>query len=112
MVAISRIRAGQYLVSDGRFILKDGSRWYVVSEEGEIDFGPVTTLAAAKEYVAYGNVPMGQHNTATAYGRRQSKKEYSAYLAAETKKGNYGPLIISLLVFFVVFILMLLIRGH
>lgn len=97
MITFSRIEAGHYSVSDGRVIIKQGSGWYILSSEGEHDFGPVTTLASAKEYVTTGSVPLGQHDSGSSHGRRQSKKEYNAYLAAEVKKGNYAPLILSLL---------------
>lgn len=94
MVAVKRIEAGSYSVSDGRSILKDGAGWYVVAEDGSHDFGPLTTLAAAKEYVQTGIAPLGQHNSASSHGRKQAKKEFNAYLASEAKDGNYAPAIL------------------
>ncbi|WP_429142199.1 hypothetical protein [Aeromonas hydrophila] len=94
MVSVTKIQAGQYAVGDGRFIIKDGSSWYVVTEEGKGGFGPLPTLSAAKEYVNTGSTPLGHHNTGSAYGRRQSKKEFNACLASEVQKGNYGPAIL------------------
>lgn len=69
-----------------------------MSPEGSHEFGPLSTLASAKEYVNTGSVLLGQHNPASSHGQRQSKKEYNAHIAAEAKQGNYGPLILSLVV--------------
>jgi hypothetical protein len=95
VVTIKRIEAGRYIVSDGRMILKSGSGWYILTEQGERDFGPVATLTSVKKYVDSGSVFLGDHNFNSNYGRRQSKREYNAYLAAEAKKGNYLPLILT-----------------
>ncbi|WP_045858722.1 DUF2487 family protein [Teredinibacter purpureus] len=112
MVSVKRIEAGNYSVSDGRSILKDGSGWYVLAEDGGHDFGPVTTLTAAKEYVETGIVPLSQHNFGSAYGRRQSKKEFNAYLASEAEQGNYGPAILYTLAVVVVVILFAFIKNN
>lgn len=112
MVSVTRIQAGQYAVGDGRFIIKDGSSWYVVTEEGKGGFGPLPTLSAAKEYVNTGSTPLGHHNTGSAYGRRQSKKEFNAYLASEVQKGNYGPAILWMLLVGVVCLFLYLVRGY
>lgn len=87
-------------MSDGRKIEKIGQSWYVISESGAHDFGPVTTLSAAKQYVETGTVPMGQHNHGSSHGRRQSKKEFNAYLAAEANNGNPFPAILWMIVVF------------
>ncbi|ONF44572.1 hypothetical protein BTO32_06230 [Marinobacter lutaoensis] len=110
MVTISRIQAGHYSVSDGRSIVKQGSGWYILTGEGKHDFGPVTTLASAKEYVRSGSVHVGQHNPASRYGRKQGRKEYNAYLASEAKQGNYAPLILTVLAMAVVAFLIELAR--
>ena len=98
MTIVKRIQAGEYSVSDGRFIIKDGSSWFVLDSEGNLDFGPIPTLASAKEYVSTGSTSLGNHNTGTKYGRKQSKKEFNAYLASEAKNGNYAPAVIWFLV--------------
>ncbi|SBO11668.1 hypothetical protein VME0621_03804 [Vibrio mediterranei] len=98
MTTVSRIKAGQYSVSDGRFIIKQGSSWYIIQGNGDHDFGPVPTLAAAKSYVSTGSIPLGNHNRASQHSRRQSKKEFNAHLAAEAKNGNPAPLILWVLV--------------
>lgn len=110
MITISRIEAGHYSVSDGRLIIKKGSDWYILTSEGKHDFGPVTTLVSAKEYVTTGSVHLGQHSPASRHGRRQSRKEYNAYLASEAKQGNYGPLILTLLAMGVVALLIELVK--
>ncbi|MEG1226941.1 MAG: hypothetical protein RSD83_20465 [Hafnia sp.] len=74
MAKITRIQAGRYAVDDGRCIIKNNSGWLIVDANGAHDFGPVPTLAAAKEYVESGTVPLRQHNFSTSHGRRQSKK--------------------------------------
>ncbi len=112
MVTVSRIEAGRYAVSDGRLIIKDGSNWFIISNDGKQYFGPVTTLAAAKEFVETGTLPIGQHNGGSAYGRRQSKKELNAYMAAEAKRGNFGPLIIYMLLIGGVLLLFFIIEKH
>lgn len=112
MTTVSRIQAGQYSVSDGRFIVKDGSGWYVVDHEGNIDFGPVPTLASAKQYVTTGTVPLAQHNTGSKHGRRQSKKEFNAYLAAEAKNGNPVPAILWMIVMIGICLFFYFIRGY
>jgi hypothetical protein len=56
MVAVKRIKAGQYSVSDGRYIVKDGAGWYVLNSDGGHDFGPLPTLASGKDYVINGTV--------------------------------------------------------
>lgn len=112
MVSVTKIQAGQYAVDDGRFIIKDGSSWYVITAEGKADFGPLPSLVAAKEYVNTGSTPLGQHNTGSAYGRRQSKKEFNAYLASEAQKGNYGPAILWMLLMGAVCLFFYLVRGY
>jgi len=106
MTTISRIKAGQYAVSDGRMIIKQGKDWYIFTSEGKQDFGPVTTLKSAKEFVANGTIKQGQHTTASEYSKRKSRQEHNAYLAAEAKNGNYFPLIITIVVLFFGAILM------
>jgi hypothetical protein len=105
MVTVKRIEAGNYSVSDGRMIVKDGKSWYILKEGGGHDFGPVTTLFAAKEYVQTGISSVGQHNSGSAYGKRQSKKEFNAYLASEAKQGNYGPIILYTVIIVAVIVL-------
>lgn len=94
MAVVKRIEAGKYIVSDGRLIIKDGKSWYILKKDGGLDFGPVTTLSSAKEYVQTGVCLVGQHNLGSSYGRRQSKKEFYANLASEGRQGNYAPAII------------------
>lgn len=103
MVSVSRFKAGQYLVSDGRLILKKGNDWYICNGDGNETFGPIPTLKSAKEYVETGGVPLTSHNGGTGYGRRQSKKEFYSYLASESERGNYGPALLWT-IFVIVFI--------
>jgi hypothetical protein len=112
MVAVKRIQAGQYSVSDGRYIIKDGSNWYVLNSEQQQDFGPLPTLAAAKQYVNDGTTPIGEHNLASKYGRQQSKKEFNAYLASETENGNPVPAILYVLAMVAICIFFLVVRGY
>lgn len=112
MAKVTKIQAGHYAVDDGRFIVKKGSGWLIVDANGSYDFGPVPTLAAAKQYVESGTTPLGQHSHSTNYGRRQSKKEFNAYLASEAKNGNPMPAILWVIVFCIVAGIMLAIRGH
>ena len=112
MTSVKRIEAGQYSVSDGRFIIKDGSSWYVLKSDGTSDFGPLPTLALAKEYVTEGTTSLGNHNLASKHGRRQSKKEFNAYLASEAQNGNTGPLIIYVLLMVAICIFFLVVRGY
>ena len=105
MSSVKRIQAGQYQVSDGRFIIKEGSSWYVLDQNGEVDFGPLPTLAAGKECVSTGRTSLGNHNLGSKHGRRQSKKEFNAYLASEAKNGNYAPAILWMLLLIVVAVL-------
>ncbi|MBQ4860349.1 hypothetical protein J8L98_01425 [Pseudoalteromonas sp. MMG013] len=102
MLTYKRIQAGQYIVSDGRYIIKEGSDWYVLNSDQEMSFGPLPTLKTAKQYVSEGTVYGSQHNYRTSHGRRQSKKEFNAYLAAEAKNGNPGPLILYIIVLIVI----------
>jgi hypothetical protein len=111
MATVKRIQAGQYSVSDGRFIIKDGSGWYVLNSESGHDFGPVPTLASAKEYVINGTVSLSEHNQSAKHGRRQSKKEFNAYLASEAKNGNYEPAIIWFVVMFIATIFFAIIQA-
>lgn len=112
MVAVKRIQAGQYSVSDGRYIIKEGSSWYVLNSEQKHDFGPLPTLAAAKQYVTNGTTPIGEHNLASNHGRRQSKKEFNAYLASEVENGNPGPAIIYALAIVAICVLFFVVRGY
>ncbi|WP_085297606.1 DUF4339 domain-containing protein [Cognaticolwellia mytili] len=112
MVAVKRIQAGQYSVSDGRFIIKDGSSWYVLNNEQQQDFGPLPTLAAAKEYVNSGTIPVGEHNLASKHGRQQSKKEFNAYLASETENGNPVPAILYVLAMVAICVFVFAVRGY
>lgn len=112
MAKVTRIQAGQYAVDDGRFIVKNSSGWLIVDVNGAHDFGPVPTLAAAKHYVESGIVPLGQHNFSTNHGRRQSKKEFNAYLASEAKNGNLMPAILWIIVLCVICGIVLSVRGH
>ncbi len=97
---VTKIKAGHYSVGDGRRIIKSGAQWYIYKGNGEIDFGPVPTLASAKEYVSTGSISLNEHEMASKYGRKQSKKEFNAYMAAEAKNGNFAPLILTLVVLF------------
>lgn len=112
MAKVTRIQAGQYAVDDGRFIVKNSSGWLVVDANGAHDFGPVPTLAAAKQYVESGTVPLGQHNFSTTHGRRQSKKEFNAYLASEAKNGNPMPAILWIIVLCIIGGVVLAVRGY
>ena len=112
MAKVTRIQAGQYAVDDGRFIVKNSSGWLVVDVNGAHDFGPVTTLAAAKQYVESGTVPLGQHNFSTTHGRRQSKKEFNAHLASEAKNGNPMPAILWIIVLCIIGGVVLAVRGY
>jgi hypothetical protein len=94
MVVVKKIQAGQYTVSDGRYIVKEGAKWYVLNSDGGHDFGPLPTLASGKNYVINGTVSLTEHNLISKHGRQQSKKEFNAYLTSETKNGNYEPIII------------------
>lgn len=58
-----------------------------------------------------GKHDMRNYNTGTKYGRRKFKKEYNAYAAAEAKKGNYAPAIISFLALFIAFIIVVAVQG-
>lgn len=112
MAKITRIQAGQYAVEDGRFIVKNGSGWLVTNADGSHHFGPVPTLAAARQYVESGTVPLTQHNYGSSHGRRQSKKEFNAYLAAEAKNGNPVPAILWFVVLCIICGVVLAIRGY
>ena len=112
MTNVSRIEAGLYSVSDGRTIVKEGQSWFVLNADGSHDFGPLPTLKSAKEYVGTGTISGGQHNLSTSYGRRQSKREFNSYLAAEAKNGNYGPLILWFVVVGAFLFLMSVLRGE
>jgi len=112
MVAVKRIQAGQYSVADGQYIVKSGSSWYVLNSEQQQEFGPLPTLAAAKQYVNDGTTPIGAHNLASKHGRRQSKKEFNAYLASETQNGNLGPAILYVLAMVAICVFFLIIRGY
>ncbi|EFS3794157.1 hypothetical protein [Escherichia albertii] len=112
MAKITRIQAGSYAVDDGRYIIKNNSGWLIVDTNGAHDFGPVTTLAAAKQYIESGTVTLGQHNFSTAHGRRQSKKEFNAYLASEAKNGNPLPAILWVIVLCIICGVVLAVRGY
>lgn len=106
MSKIARIEAGKYSVSDGGFIVKSGSNWYVLQNDGNNDFGPLPTLAIAKEYVTTGTVEAKEPNRLTQHTRRQSRKAFHAHIAAESKNGNQGPLII-----YIIIVILMLIVG-
>ncbi|TBP80331.1 hypothetical protein [Klebsiella quasipneumoniae] len=112
MAKVTRIQGGQYAEDDGRFIVKNSSGWLVVDANGSHDFGPVPTLTAAKQYVESGTTPLGQHNFSTNYGRRQSKKEFNAYLASEAKNGNPLPAILWFIVLCIICGVVLAVRGY
>ncbi|HHB1594466.1 hypothetical protein ACPV5J_12045 [Vibrio rotiferianus] len=112
MTRVTRIQAGQYAVNDGRFIVKQGASWVILNSNGTLEFGPVPTLNSAKQYVQNGTTPLGQHNLGSKYGRRQSKKEFNAYLAAEAKNGNPMPAILWFVCVFVICVLAFVVRGH
>ena len=112
LTQITRIQAGQYSVDDGRFIIKQGADWFVIDATGSHDFGPVPTLQSAKQYVNSRSTPLGMHNFGSQYGRRQSKKEFSAYLASEAKNGNPMPAILWFVVLSVVCALLFIVRGY
>ena len=98
---LKKIEAGHYLSSDGRHLIKKGSGWHILKGDGNVDFGPVPTLTAAKEYVSSGSIILNEHNMNSTYGKGQSKKEYNAYLAAEAKRGNFIPLLVTLITLFI-----------
>ncbi|MBT1065485.1 hypothetical protein KJY73_18000 [Bowmanella sp. Y26] len=107
------LKAGQYAVSDGRFIVKQGTSWYVLDADCEIELGLLPTLASAKEYIADGVTSLGHHNSSPSpCGNRQRKKEFNAYLASEAKSGNYVPAILWLSVMFAICIFFLVVRGY
>ncbi|ELA8152012.1 hypothetical protein ABXX67_004733 [Vibrio parahaemolyticus] len=112
LAKVTRIQAGQYSVDDGRFIVKQGSGWLVLTANGSHDFGPVPTLASAKQYVESETTPLGQHNLSTKHGRRQSKKAFNSYLASEVKNGNPMPAILWFIVLFIVCGVAFAVRGH
>jgi hypothetical protein len=112
MTTVTRIQAGQYSVSDGRYIIKDGSSWYVLNSEEKVEFGPIPTLTSAKQYITDGTTPIGEHNGHSKHSRRQSKKEFNAYLASETKNGNPVPAILYILVLVVICVFVLVVRGY
>jgi len=62
VITVKRIEPGKYAVSDGRFIIKESSKWFVIDQSGKVDLGPLPTLASAKEYVQTGSVSLGNHN--------------------------------------------------
>ncbi|MBB1332098.1 MULTISPECIES: hypothetical protein [Pseudoalteromonas] len=104
MNKVTRIESGKYSVSDGRFIVKSGSSWYVLQEDGNNDFGPLPTLSIAKEYVTTGTIESKEPNRSTQHTRRQSRKAFHAHIAAESKNGNQGPLIIYIIIALLMFI--------
>ena len=112
MTKVTRLEAGRYSVSDGRFILKNGSNWFVVDQNGNHDFGPLPTFASAKEYVLTGSLTPKNIHSPTTYSKKQSKKQFNAYIAAEAKKGNTGPLIIYIIVMIVMFIFAIVIEAN
>lgn len=112
MAKVTRIQAGQYAVDDGRFIVKNSGGWLITDANGSHHFGPVPTLAAAKQYVETGAIPLKQHNYGSSHGRRQSKKEFNAYLAAEAKNGNLMPAILWVIVLCVIGGVVLAVRGY
>ncbi len=93
-------------------MLKTTSGWLVGQAKGSHEFGPVTTLTAAKQYVESGTTPLGQHNFSTNYGRRQSKKEFNSYLASEAKNGNPLQAIIWFIVLCIIWGVVLAVRGY
>lgn len=102
-MSIKRIEAGRYTVSDGRLIIKEGSNWYVLNSEGNIELGELPTLASAKEYISNGVTTLGHHNTSvTSYSKQQRKKEFNTYLASEAKNGNYIPVILWFIIMLIV----------
>ena len=99
LAKVTRIQAGRYSVDDGRCIIKNNSGWLIVDANGAHDFGPVPTLAAAKEYVESGTVPLRQHNFSTSNGRRQRKKEFNAKGNKQLELGSgmyYAPGILAI----------------
>lgn len=112
MTTVTRIQAGQYSVSDGRYIIKNGSSWYILTSEQEVEFGPMSTLTSAKQYIIDGTTLTGQHNGYSKHSQRQNKKEFNAYLASETKNGNPSPAILYILALVAVCIFVLVVRGY
>lgn len=106
MAAYKKIQAGSYRAEDGRLIEKQGSGWFIYSKTGSEEFGPLTTLKSAKHYIETGSVELGQHKITSKYGRKKSRKEFNAYLAAEANKGNYAPVVITIVVLFAAALLM------
>lgn len=95
MAAVKRIKAGQYIVSDGRNIVKDSGGWYVLDSKGNVELGNLPTLSSAKEYVTNGVTSLGNHgSSASSYSKSQRKKEFNAYLTTEARNGNYLPVIL------------------
>ncbi|MDY0765757.1 MULTISPECIES: hypothetical protein [Serratia] len=112
MAKVTRIQAGKYAVDDGRFIVKNSSGWLVVDVNGAHDFGPVSTLAAAKQYVESGTVPLEKPNYSTTHSRKKSKKDFNAYLASEAKNGNTLPAILWVIVLCIIGGVVLAVRGY
>lgn len=98
MTTLKKLEAGFYETADGKFIKKESSGWYVLNSNMNVEFGPLSTLNSAKEYIQTDNVSIGSHNLGTKHGRRQGKKDFYAHLASESKNGNLGPAILYFLV--------------
>lgn len=73
---------------------------------------PLPTLSVAKEYVTTGTITAKEPNFSSKHNRRQSKKEFHAHIAAESKNGNNGPLIIYIIIMIIMFIFVLLIQAN
>ena len=65
---------------------------------------PLPTLSIAKEYVTTGTIESKEPNRSTQHTRRQSRKAFHAHIAAESKNGNQGPLIIYIIIALLMFI--------
>ncbi|PLG62804.1 hypothetical protein B6J11_14765 [Klebsiella pneumoniae] len=63
-------------------------------------------------HVECGTTPLGQHNISTGHGRRQSRKEFNAYLASEAKNGNHLPIVLWLVVLCIICGVVLAVRGY
>lgn len=108
MVKVSKQRAGIYAVSDGRLIYKTSLGWSIQTADGHHEFGPVSTLAAAKLYVSGDSLPLGSHKGISSPSKAKRRREFNAYLAGEAKKGNFLPILLWFSVLFGVCIISML----
>lgn len=62
MVTITQTNESQFNVSDGRSIIKDTNDWYVMSKEGNAEYGPVSSFESAKQYIEDPESDMQPHS--------------------------------------------------